>query len=337
MTDNERFARQTRLPQVGSDGQKLLSQATVAIVGVGALGCVSADWLCRAGIGKLILVDRDVVTLSNLQRQVLFTDHHAASHTPKAAAAQDRLSQINPECEIVAHCADLGNHNINQVIAEADIVVDGCDNFYTRYLVNDFCVKNSIPFIYAGAVATYGMVALFKNGKSCLRCLFPEPPPAAQSPTCASAGVLGPTIGVVASTASSLAIKQLVAPNTDSCFITIETWPFETNNIDLPDNSSCPCCNEGKYPWLDGEISHPQASSNCDNTEVHFAGSGFIDLMQLGDKHKGQLDNLVYSNFCLSFCHADSEVMVFSDRSIKVFNCDSIEDATQIIEDTIGL
>ena len=209
MLDNNRFTRQERLPQVGLDGQKLIQEATVAIIGIGALGCSSAEWLCRAGVAKIILIDRDIVNLSNLQRQCLFNEDDAAARTPKAIAAAARLRTINSACVIETHCVDLGAHNIDDICREANVLVDGCDNFFTRYLLNDYSVKHRIDYVYAGAVGTYGMVALLQSSKACLRCVFPEPPAIDQTPTCASAGVLGPAIGVVASLASTLAIQSI--------------------------------------------------------------------------------------------------------------------------------
>lgn len=337
MSDNKRFARQERLSQVGLDGQKLLQGATVAIIGVGALGCTSAEWLCRAGVAKLILIDRDVVNESNLQRQCLFSESDVARRLPKAVAAAERLHAINSACVIETHCVDLAAHNIDAICQGADVLVDGCDNFFTRYLLNDFSVKNKIDYVYAGAVGTYGMVALLQPSKACLRCVFPEPPPVDQTPTCASAGVLGPAIGVVASLASTLAIQSICKADLPQQFIHIELWPFAAQSINASVNDACECCSKNNFEWLSGQRTTASVTSNCDNTEVHFAGSGTIDLMQLGERFKGGLDELKYSTLCLQFKHDDCEIFIFSDRSIHIYGCDSIERAKSIVSDTVGL
>ncbi|MBC8371241.1 MAG: ThiF family adenylyltransferase [Planctomycetes bacterium] len=337
MSDNNRFARQERLPQVGLDGQKLLQGATVAIIGVGALGCTSAEWLCRAGVGKLILIDRDIVNQSNLQRQCLFDERDAESRSPKAVAAQQRLAKINSECEIEAHCVDLGAHNIHEICSAADVIVDGCDNFFTRYLINDFSVKHKIAYVYAGAVATYGMLALLDGSNACLRCVFPEPAPIDDTPTCSSSGILGPTIGVIGSAAAALAIQSICNAELPQKFVSIEMWPFNSQSINAAKNKDCPCCAKRQLEWLDQQRCAPLITQNCNQTEVHFSGNGTIDLMQLGDKFKGALNDLSYSNFCLQFTDNNYEIFVFSDRSIHVYNCSSIADAKAVIANTVGL
>jgi adenylyltransferase/sulfurtransferase len=337
MIDNERFARQERLPQVGLDGQKLFEKATVAIVGVGALGCVSAEWLCRAGIGKLVLIDRDIVSLSNLHRQCLFDLNDASKRNPKSTAAKSRLTAINQTCKVEAHTVDLGVHNINQLLGTADVIVDGSDNFFTRYLLNDYSVKNKIDYVYAGAVATYGMVALLQSSKACLRCIFPEPPASAQTPTCASAGVLGPAIGVIGSLSATLAMQSVLQADLPQQFVNIELWPYSSQAISATKDPNCPCCAKKEFDWLSGQRTQPLAKINCDKTEVHFHGSGPIDLCELAEKYSGSLNKLQSSEVCLSYHFDECEVFVFNDRSIRVFGCDSIERATNIIANTIGL
>jgi adenylyltransferase/sulfurtransferase len=337
MLDNNRFTRQERLPQVGLDGQKLIQEATVAIIGIGALGCSSAEWLCRAGVAKIILIDRDIVNLSNLQRQCLFNEDDAAARTPKAIAAAARLRTINSACVIETHCVDLGAHNIDDICREANVLVDGCDNFFTRYLLNDYSVKHRIDYVYAGAVGTYGMVALLQSSKACLRCVFPEPPAIDQTPTCASAGVLGPAIGVVASLASTLAIQSICKADLPQQFINIELWPFTAQSIHAQANDQCECCAKNNYEWLSGQRTTATIATNCDNTEVHFSGTGDIDLLVLGDKFKGTLDSLSYSTLCFQFQYDSCEIFIFRDRSIHIYGCDSIERAKSIISNTVGL
>ena len=155
--EDSRYARQERLPQIGASGQKALRDRTVAIIGLGALGSVGADLLARAGVGRLLLIDRDIVEASNLQRQTLYTEEDARLALPKAVAAEQRLALVNPEIKLEMHAIDLTAENIQGVLAEVDLILDGTDNFATRYLLNDYAVSHQVAFVYAGVVGTYCM------------------------------------------------------------------------------------------------------------------------------------------------------------------------------------
>ena len=189
-------------------GQERLSRAHAALIGAGALGSTIADLLVRAGIGRLTLIDRDYVELHNLQRQTLYTEDDVRDHTPKAMAAAERLSTINSSVEIRPVVADVNSLSIEQLTEGADFLVDGTDNFETRYLINDLAVKTSRPWVYGGVIATYGMTMTIIPGETaCLRCVFPDAPDAGSAPTCDTAGVFGPSVHVVSSLEASEAIK----------------------------------------------------------------------------------------------------------------------------------
>ena len=187
---HERYSRQVRLPQVGERGQEKLLLARAVIVGCGALGSFHAAALARAGVGQISIIDRDYVEASNLQRQWLFDERDAADAMPKAAAAVRQLGRINSDIEAEAQVSDLTSDKAESLLLPADVILDGTDNFETRYLVNEVAVKHRVPWVYGGAVGVGGAVMTILPGKSaCLRCIFPETP-SGTLPTCDTAGIL---------------------------------------------------------------------------------------------------------------------------------------------------
>src|SRR5690348_1783128 len=187
-----------------------MSAARVLIVGCGALGTAQAEALGRAGVGHLRIVDRDFVESSNLQRQTMFTESDAEQRLPKAIAAANHLREINSETDIEPFVADVNHSNIEHFVAGCDVVLDGTDNFATRYLINDACVKHETNWIYGAAVGSYGVTMTIKPHETpCLRCVFEEAPPAASAPTCDTAGVIMPIISIVSAVQVAEAIKLL--------------------------------------------------------------------------------------------------------------------------------
>src|SRR4051812_19119947 len=190
-TSLERYSRQMRFPGIGKIGQQKLLASRVTLCGCGALGTVLANVLVRAGVGFLRIVDRDYVEPSNLQRQVLFDEDDARDGAPKAVAAVAKLQRINSEIAYEAVVADFGADNAERLVRDVDVVLDGADNFEVRYVVNDVCVKLGKPWVYAAAVSSYGLLMPIVPGQTpCLRCVFPDPPPAGSVDTCDTAGVL---------------------------------------------------------------------------------------------------------------------------------------------------
>jgi adenylyltransferase/sulfurtransferase len=213
----DRYHRQTLLPQIGSQGQQRLGRSRVLLVGCGALGCAAAALVVRAGVGFIRIADRDIVELTNLQRQVLFDEADAADETPKAIAAANRLRRINSAVTIEPHVLDVHAQNVEELAGlergqtPVDLILDGTDNVATRYLLNDVSVKHGIPWIYAACIGTEGRCLAVRPGATaCLRCLFPDPPPAAELPTCDTAGVLGPAAAMAASLQVTAALKILL-------------------------------------------------------------------------------------------------------------------------------
>ena len=278
----DRYHRQKLLPGWGAEGQARLAEARVLLVGCGALGCAIADSLARAGVGHLTIVDRDVVELTNLQRQTLFTERDAADGVPKAEAARRRLSEVNSEVEVRAVVADFSSRNAEKLGSDATIVLDGTDNFETRYLINDLAVKRSIPYVYGGAVATRGMAMSIVPGRTpCLRCVFEEPPPPGTAATCDTAGVLGPIIATVAAYQATEAIKLLLGQSELVAAVLMETdlWSGIHRRIDISKakRSDCPCCALRQFEFLEGGRAG-QVAALCGQNAIQIAPVGQQDL-----------------------------------------------------------
>jgi len=266
------------LPGFGEAGQRRLLASTAVVLGCGALGSVIADALARAGVGHLRIIDRDFVELTNLQRQVLYEEADVREAIPKAEAARRRLQRVNSGIEITALVDDLNAASIERLAAGADILVDGLDNFETRYLANDFAVRYGIPYVYGGAVGTAGLAFAVlphtadgcapweslpqgSRATACLRCLFEEAPPPGEGATCDTAGVLGPLVGMVASFQAAEALKILTGNYAQVC-PTLLNLDLESNlavqlkvhrNEDTDgDSTGCHCCVRRDFEYLEG-------------------------------------------------------------------------------------
>src|SRR6266436_4800646 len=206
----ERYSRQMRFYGVGDEGQRKLHDSHVTLCGCGALGTVLANVLVRAGVGHLRLVDRDFIETSNLQRQVLFDEHDVAENLPKAEAAARKLGAINSAVHVEPVVADIDRTNISDLCADADVILDGTDNFEIRYLINDFAVKLGKPWVYGGSIGSHGQTMTILPGQTpCLRCVFEAAPAPGEAATCETAGVLSPIINLIASYQATEAIKIL--------------------------------------------------------------------------------------------------------------------------------
>lgn len=316
--DNPRYARQRRLPFWDSTAQSKLGSAHACIVGVGALGCPCADLLARAGVGKLTLIDRDLVDLTNLHRQTLYTHDDALRQRPKAIAARDRLLAVNPEIEIQSIVADFNSHDaehlmLHERLGMPDILIDGTDNFETRYIINDLSVKHAIPYVYGGAIGTKGMATVFMPPEgACLRCLFPEPPAMGSQPTCETAGVFAPVSSIIASYQASEALKILLGhpERAMRSLLEFDLWEGQRRRIDLSESKDpdCPCCAHHQFEFLDrvdedtlsicGKNAiqvNPHTRQRLDLTQLQQVLSTHGRFEHLGVLVKGQLHELPYS------------------------------------------
>jgi molybdopterin/thiamine biosynthesis adenylyltransferase len=333
-----RYDRQQRLPQIGASGQAALAEATVTIIGLGALGSVAADLLARAGVGTLVLIDRDVVEWSNLQRQMLYCEADAQAALPKVEAAVARLRSINSQIQYRVHASDLTAGNVNELLRGVDLLLDGTDNFGTRYLLNDFAVSNHVPYVYAGVVATYGMVgSIVPPDGPCLRCTYPEPPDAAMAPTCRSAGVLGPAVSVIAGLATAIAMKILTGGEAMAGFQHVDLWNHSSQLIRAARDPECACCGQRDFPWLAGSRGSRGAEVLCGGDAVQVPASGGPpDLMALADKLAETVSGLQSGLQFLRFQSAGLDVVLFADGRALVRGTEDPGRARAVLADTIG-
>jgi adenylyltransferase/sulfurtransferase len=268
--ERDRYSRQILFPGVGEQGQQRLLDARVAVAGCGALGSFQAGALARAGIGFLRLVDRDYVELSNLQRQWLFDECDVEQGMPKAAAAARKMAQINRGVRVEPAVADLTPANVDDLLGGVDLILDGTDNFETRYLINDFAVERGVPWIYGAAVGSYGIVMPVIPGRTaCLRCVYPDPPAGAQ-PTCETAGVLGSVTALIASLQVSEAIKILCCVEPARKITTVDVWSGDIRQVAQPGPvADCPACGRREFPYLAGERRAPVSLCGHNAVQIH--------------------------------------------------------------------
>jgi adenylyltransferase/sulfurtransferase len=292
MTDTnslERYSRQMRFPGIGKAGQQKLLASRVTLCGCGALGTVLANVLVRAGVGFVRIVDRDFVEPSNLQRQVLFDESDVANNLPKAEAAAVKLRQINSGVTVEPVVADIDRTNVEDLCRDADLILDGSDNFEVRYLINDVAVKLGKPWVYGGAVGSQGMSMTIIPGETpCLRCVFEAAPNPGDVGTCETAGVLAPTVNVVASVQAAEALK-ILSGNRDAIsreLLILDVWENTTRRVKVAPlagrKGECPCCARRNFEWLDGAHG-TQTTTLCGRNAVqvsHRAG-GRLDFEQL--------------------------------------------------------
>lgn len=299
MTDDlARYQRQMLLPGFGEEGQRRLQESTILLLGCGALGSVAADMLARAGVGHLIIVDRDFVELTNLQRQVLFDERDVADAIPKAEAAKRKIANVNSGIRVTAIVDDINHTNIERYAKGADVLVDGLDNFETRYLANDLAVKTGRPYVYGAAVGTTGMsfpvlphtagsAAWETAGKNfatpCFRCLFEEAPPPGTSPTCDTIGVLGSAVAIIANFQVTETLKILTGnfDRVSRTLLNLDLWANEILQLKVDnvyEKTDCPCCRQRQFDYLDGKSG---------SSAAHLCGRNAIQL-----RHRQQADGI---------------------------------------------
>lgn len=252
-TSEGRYARHEILPQIGLAGQRKLAASTVFIVGCGALGGFQAELLARAGLGRLRIADGDLVEWHNLHRQILFQESDAESHGLKARAAARRLREINSTIAIESLAVDVTPQNAQSLLADSDIVLDATDNFETRYLINDVCIKLGKPWVYAGVMGTVGMVMPIVPALSgpCLRCVIPTPPEPGSMPTCETAGVLNSAVGVIASLEVTMALRILLGSlPAEIGLFHADIWNMSFSLMKVQRDPQCPCCGLGRFEFL---------------------------------------------------------------------------------------
>lgn len=309
-----RYLRQTIFAPIGTAGQEKLLAARVLVVGCGATGSVVTETLARAGVGYLKIADRDFVELNNLQRQVLYDEADVASRTPKVIAAARKLAQVNSTIQIHPHVTDVNAENIEELIKDVDLVLDGTDNFETRYVVNDACVKHNKPWIYGGAVSSYGAtMTIVPRESACFRCVFVHAPPPGTLPTCDTAGVVGPIVNVVGSLVSAEAIKFITGAGArNSGLINIDLWENTFDSFAVARRDDCPCCVREQYEYLDDPDDRAVFLCGRNAIQVRPPKRTTLDLAQLAER-LSPLGRVTRNEHLVRFALDDLEMTIFPD------------------------
>ena len=337
---NERYSRQILFNGIGEEGQRRLRQSRVLIVGCGALGSAQAESLARAGVGRLRIADRDFVEASNLQRQTMFTERDASERIPKAVAAANHIGEINQDIAVEPEIVDVNHSNIERLIKDCDVVLDGTDNFATRYLINDACVKHDINWIYGAAVGSYGVTMTVQPHQTpCLRCVFEEAPPAASAPTCDTAGVIMPIISVVAAVQVAEALKLLTGQDESlhRALMQFDVWRNEWRKINPGAPSpDCPTCGLANFATLDaaaGDFVAVLCGRNA--VQISPAESTQIDFEQLAERLR-VTGEVKFNDYLLRFRTGDFEVTVFQDARSIIRGTSEIKTARSLYAKYIG-
>ncbi len=314
MPESDRYSRQERFAPLGQEGQRKLAQSRVAIAGCGALGTYHAAALARAGVGFLRIVDRDYVELNNLQRQWLYEENDATEGLPKAAAAARHLARINSGVEVEPVVADLTAANADELLSDVELILDGTDNFETRYLINEFAVRGNLPWIYGGAVGSYGLAMPVLPGETpCLACLYPDPPSGAQ-PTCETAGVLATITTLIGALQVTMAL-QILSGHREAVprrITTVDVWTGALRQSDQPArDADCPVCAHGGFPLLSGHRRAPISLCGRNAVQIHERNRP-VNLAELG-RALEPLGPVRANEFALRFFIAPYELTVFPD------------------------
>lgn len=315
----DRYSRQMRFYGIGEEGQRRLLASRVTLCGCGALGTVLANALVRAGVGHLRLVDRDFIETSNLQRQVLFDEHDVAENLPKAEAAARKLGAINSTVHVEPVVADIDRTNILDLCQDADLILDGTDNFEIRYLINDVAVKLGKPWIYGGCIGSHGQSMTILPGETpCLRCVFEAAPAPGETGTCETAGVLSPIVNIVASIQATEAFKILAGrtAQVNRDLIYIDVWENIQRRIKIAPllgKVDCPCCQRRKFEWLEGAHG-AQTTSLCGRNAVQVShrSATALNFEELA-RHLETLGQVSYNRFLLKFDVDSYNFTVFPD------------------------
>lgn len=333
---NQRYSRQTVLPFIKLKGQNKISNSVVLIIGCGALGSVQAELIVRAGIGKIIIVDRDIVELHNLQRQCLFDEHDAFSRIPKAVAAAKHLKKINSTIDIMPVVADVTSANIDNLVSGVDIVLDGTDNFETRYLINDVCVREGIPWVYGGVLGAEGTIMPIRPAVGpCLSCVFPKIPNNKDS--CELQGVLNTAVAWVASMQVSEVLKVIVDDEFSELSVrSMNVWDGAYSKILIKKKDDCPTCVKKQFKYLYGFYDR-NANVLCSRNAVQITpeSSLKIDFKDLADVLK-DAGTVCLRGMFLEFEIDVYRLLIFPDGRIMVMGTTDVAIASGLASKYIG-
>jgi molybdopterin/thiamine biosynthesis adenylyltransferase len=312
----QKYSRQILFEGIGEEGQERLLASSAVVVGCGAIGAAAANLLVRAGVGRVRIIDRDFVEPSNLQRQTLFDESDARNALPKAVAAERKLRAINSSVSAEGIVADLNPVNAGELLAGFDVILDGTDNFETRFLINDFAVKSARPWIYAAAVASYGLTMTIRPGiTACLACLLAaDRPGQGLEETCDTIGVLGPIVNLVASLEVSEATKLLAGREADlhGRLISSDVWTGRFQSMRVVRNTDCLVCARREFAYLDGDAQPHITLCGRDSVQIHERGRA-LDLSLLKRRLSPTVDDIRQNDFLLRFRITPYEMTVFAD------------------------
>jgi len=344
-TPDNRYARQIQFAPIGPTGHDNITRSRVAVLGCGALGTVAAEILARAGVGQLVVIDRDVVEWTNLQRQSLYFEQDAIDGRSKADAACERLRAINSTIDLQPVVADVGSGNISTILEGVDLVIDAADNFLIRFLLNDWSLNTETAWVHGGCVGAVGQVRLFTGtGRPCFRCLVPEPPPASAVDTCDTAGVVGSATHTVASLQATEAIKWLSGNRKDlqGSLLSIDLWSNRFRELKIASSlsDSCPACGKADYQFLEGTraVQSEAAATLCGRDAVQIAGNPehSIDLALMAERWKST--GRVQSNpfFVRLFPDDTHSLTLFRDGRVVVTGTSEISVARTLCDRFVG-
>ncbi len=334
-----RYSRQELFAGIGREGQEKIRAAKVAVVVCGALGSSLADMMVRAGAGAVTVIDRDYVEESNLQRQSLFDESDVARGMPKAAAAAGRLSALNSEVAVRGIVADLAPDNAGELLGGSTVVLDGTDNFETRFLVNDVCVRDGIDWVYGACVGAYGLaLAIRPRVTPCLRCVLEEMPPPGASPTCDTAGVIAPVVHVVAGIQVAEALKML-AGKTEALLpgvVTVDLWQGTFEVMDLRGQAPwCPACTAGLFEYAHASSSPTAVLCGRDAVQIRAPRGATLDLSALAGRLASS-GTVSANEHLVRFNAPGADLVVFKDGRAIVKNVRAVAHARSLYAKYVG-
>ena len=310
-----RYSRQELFAGIGREGQEKIRRSRVLVVGCGALGSATAETMARAGVGALTLVDRDFVETTNLQRQSLFDEEDAALARPKAIAAEARLVRLNSEVAVRGIVADVDAALADRLVREADLVLDGTDNFETRYVLNDVCVRAGVPWVYGACVAAHGAALAVLPGKTpCLRCVLGERPAAGTGETCDTSGVVAPIVQVVAGVQAAEALKILAGRETALVdgLVTVDLWSGTFDVAGFDGRAPwCPSCAQGRFDYAEAPPAETAVLCGRDAVQLRTGGVP-IDVLRLAARLRAA-GEVVANEHLVRLRANDAELVVFAD------------------------
>ena len=328
-----RYIRQELFEPIGTEGQRRIMAASAVIVGCGALGTNIANNLARSGVGRLRIIDRDLVEMDNLQRQVLFDEEDVRRRMPKAVAAVRRLAAVNSEIALEAEVRELSSANIERLLDGCDVVMDGTDNAETRLLLNDACVKAGTPYVFGGVAGATGMTMAIVPGRTpCLRCFMPEPPAPGTAPTAATDGILHSVTATIAALECTSALRILTGSfDAPGVLVTVDVWEGEFERMEVAREPDCPACGRRQFEFLDAPPrprAAPVRGTRC--VRVPAREGEPVPLGALVDSWRG-IGEVVANKWLASLTVGERELIVFADGRALVKGTGDVSEAERLV------